>query len=158
MIQHSDMEILQELTLLGVRGHLIQFIANFLNQKFLMIASVADAPRVGRPVSVTMTENTEMVALSYDKDANQSASRLSTALDISDRSLCRVLKRLKYHVYHPRLVHALHEDDFDRRLEFCEWYLWCAEEDPQFCQKILWTDEATFKFNAMVTDTAACSG
>lgn len=43
-------------------------------------------------------------------------------------------------------MHAL-QDDIDRRLKFCEWYLGCFEEDPQLYREIFWTDEATFKLN-----------
>lgn len=119
-------------------------------QKFLRTGSVADAPRSGRPVSVTTNENMETVALALVEQPNQSAVRLSGELQISDRSLRRMLKRMHYRVYRPRLVHALHEDDFDRRLEFCEWYLGCSQDDRRFQHSILWSDEATFKLNGTV--------
>ena len=121
-----------------------------LYRKFLRTGSVADAPRCEAPVTVSTEENLENVALSLEDDANQSARRLSTALGFSDRTLRRMLKKLKDHVYRPRLVHALHEDDFDRRMEFCEWYRGCSDDDPQFYRTILWTDEATFELNGTI--------
>lgn len=58
---------------------------------------------------------------------------------------------LKFKPYRPRLLRALHEDDYDRRVQFCEiMSLWIAAE-PLFCWKILWTDEATFKLNGRVS-------
>ena len=33
------------------------------------------------------------------------------------------MKRCKWKNYIPRLVHALNDDDPDRRVEYCEWYL-----------------------------------
>jgi len=121
-----------------------------LYNKFLRTGSVADAPHSGRPVTVTIPENMETVALSLAEDGNQPAHKLSMQLNISDRPLRRMLKRMYYKVYRPRLVQALQEDDFDRLLEFCGWYLGCLEEDPQLYHKILWTDEATFKLNGTI--------
>jgi hypothetical protein len=42
------------------------------------------------------------------------------------------------------LHQALTEMDFDRRLDYCHWFLGMDNENPQFVSNILWTDEATF--------------
>jgi len=68
--------------------------------KFLRTGSVAD----GRPVTVTTQENTETVALSLSENGNQSATRLSTQLNISNGSLRHMLKRMNDKVYRPHLV------------------------------------------------------
>lgn len=121
-----------------------------LYTKFQQTGSVADAPRAGRPRSMTTEANMETVALSYVEEANVSARRLARELQISDRSIRRMLKRMNYRAYRPRLIHALHEDDYDRRLEFCEWFIGCQEDDNQFYRSILWSDEATFKLNGTI--------
>ena len=50
----------------------------------------------------------------------------------------------------PRLVHVPNEDDYDRRIQFCEWYQAKCVEDNQFPKKIVWSDEATFKLNGSI--------
>lgn len=121
-----------------------------LNKKFQETGSVIDAPRSGRPSTVVTEENMHLVAQTFVETPSQSAVRASLQLGISDRSLRRMLKKLNYHCYRPRLIHALTEDDPDRRLEFCEWYTGCAEDDAEFYQQILWSDEAQFKLNGRI--------
>jgi hypothetical protein len=41
----------------------------------------------------------------------------------------------------------LTEDDFDRRVEFSEWFLIHCEAEPDFLRRILLTDEASIKLN-----------
>jgi hypothetical protein len=38
-------------------------------------------------------------------------------------------------------------DDFDRRVEFSEWFLIRCEAEPDFPRSILWTDEASITLN-----------
>ena len=54
------------------------------------------------------------------------------------------------HVYSPVLLHALHEDDHDRRLEFCELFQRMHVDDPNFIAKVIWSDEAVFKLNGTI--------
>ncbi|KAJ4437975.1 hypothetical protein ANN_13914 [Periplaneta americana] len=69
---------------------------------------------------------------------------------ISKSSVHRVLKRAQCKSFIPRFVPALNEDDYDRRIEFCEWYQAKYAEDNQFPYKIVWSDEATFKLNGSI--------
>ncbi|KFM73837.1 hypothetical protein X975_01801, partial [Stegodyphus mimosarum] len=62
----------------------------------------------------------------------------------------RILKRIQWRNFIPRLVHALNDDAFDRRLEFSEWYQAKCAEDNQFPYRIVWSDEATFNLNGLV--------
>ncbi len=55
-----------------------------LYRKFLAKGSVADAPLVGRPITVTTPNNMETMALSYIEEVNQSVRPLSTTIDISE--------------------------------------------------------------------------
>lgn len=48
------------------------------------------------------------------------------------------------HPYHIVLHQELMEHDLDSRLNFCHWFLNMVDEDPQFLNNVLWTDEATF--------------
>jgi hypothetical protein len=60
------------------------------------------------------------------------------------------LKRQKYHPYKIKLVQYLAEDDFDRRLEFCQWAVEKCDSDQHFSKKILFSDEAIFYLNGHV--------
>ena len=123
---------------------------NNIFAKWEKSGSVHDAQRCGRPVSVTINENKESVSEHFQNNPSSSASRASLVLDVSRTSLRRMIKELGLHLYRPRLVQELNEDDFDRRVEFCE------KLEHMFCQKpelidcIIWSDEATFKLDGSV--------
>jgi hypothetical protein len=122
-----------------------------LNKKFEQTGSVNDLPRSGRPRSVRTLENMEIIAETFVKSPKKSARKASNELDISDRSLRRILHSdLKLKPYRPKLLQALHEDDPDRRVEFCEQYIIRQEADNNFYKRILWSDEATFKLNGRI--------
>lgn len=48
------------------------------------------------------------------------------------------------------MVQALHEDDFDRRVQFCELMQAVFVEQPDVVDKVVWSDEAQFKLNGTV--------
>jgi hypothetical protein len=43
---------------------------------------------------------------------------------------------------HSNIIANLNEDDPDRKIEFCEWYITQCEEDEQFPYRVCWSDEA----------------
>ncbi len=51
------------------------------------------------------------------------------------------------YLYRPRLMHHLHDDDYDRRMEFCEIMLKRFAMQPELIDEIIFSDEATFKLN-----------
>ncbi|KYM99634.1 hypothetical protein ALC62_09637, partial [Cyphomyrmex costatus] len=53
----------------------------------------------------------------------------------------------KFHPFHISLHQELHGNDFQNRVQFCEWALQRLQEDDMFATKILFTDEATFTNN-----------
>jgi hypothetical protein len=46
---------------------------------------------------------------------------------------------------HSNISTNLNEDDPDRRIAFCEWYITQCEEDEQFPYRVCWSDETTFQ-------------
>ena len=52
--------------------------------------------------------------------------------------------------YRPQLLHALNEDDPDRRCEFADTFLNLVADNASFPDRIVWTDEAIFKLNGHV--------
>ena len=99
-----------------------------------------------RNKSVTTAENLALVREEVLKspDVSKSHRRLSATLGLSSSSIYTILKELKLKPYIPRLCQALNEDDFDRRLEFCETWNGMLLRDPTFPHQILWSDEAKF--------------
>jgi len=123
---------------------------NLLFDKWERTGSVLDAPRSGRPVLVTSEDNHERVRQHYENHPQTSSRRGSSQLEISSTSLRRILKDLKMRHYIPRLVQSLNEDDYDRRLQFCEEMLMFMRNNPQLIDRIIWSDEATFHVDGVI--------
>lgn len=118
--------------------------------RFHETGSVADRVRAGRPRTSVLPENLQRVAEHFVEAPSTSQRRAALQLDIPRSSLQRLMKTLKFKAYRPRLLHALNEDDFDRRSQFCEEFLVRLAADPTLPDRILWTDEASFKMNGLV--------
>ena len=121
-----------------------------LRNRFHETGTVADLPRSGRPRSVRTQEVADEVAAAVTQSPQKSAVRLSAELDISRTSLRRILKESGYKMYHPKLIHGLLEDDSDRRLQMCEQFINQHDNDPALFNKIMWSDEASFKISGMI--------
>ncbi len=78
---------------------------------FEEMGSNADVSKSGWLCTASMWKNMENGATSSVKDVNTSTFHISTVL----RSLCQMFKRMKYHIYQPRLVpnyiflHLIHQ-------------------------------------------------
>ena len=125
---------------------------NILNlvRKFDETGSVEDEPRSGRPRSVSTDENKERVRGAFEESPATSLRRASLDLNLSKSSLQRMMKELGLKPHRPQLLHALNEDDPDRRCEFADIFLKLVAKDSSFPDRIVWTDEATFKLNRHV--------
>ncbi|KAG2468668.1 G2E3 ligase, partial [Polypterus senegalus] len=118
--------------------------------KFRETGSVLDLPKCGRMKTVTNEETSVAVLASFSKSPQRSTRRMSLESGISRTSLRRILATHKWHPYKLQLLQHLDEDDPDRRTEFAEWAKQKLEQDPQFTQKILFSDEANFYVNGEV--------
>lgn len=112
--------------------------------------SVQDLPRSGRPRTTRTPENLNLVAESCVIQPRTSTRKRGLELGIDRRGVQRMLKELKFKVYRPQLVHALHPDDGGLRVQFAENFLIRHEADPDFVKNIVWSDEASFKLNGRV--------
>lgn len=74
-------------------------------------------------------------------DPTASSRKIRDAIGINRKKSKKILKRHNYRQYVYRKVHNLHPGDAERRITFCLWYLQQCEQDPDFCRKIIWTDE-----------------
>ena len=61
-----------------------------------------------------------------------------------------IMKKEKFHPYKIHLVQELNEDDFDRRVEFTEIIMNRIQQDGNFINRILFSDESTFCLNGHV--------
>jgi hypothetical protein len=62
-----------------------------------------------------------------------------------------MMKELGLKPYRPRLLHALNDDDPDRRCEFAGFFLSLVADDSSLLEQIIWTDESSFKLNGHVS-------
>lgn len=80
----------------------------------------------------------------------RSFPEIQEVVEISQTSIRRLLKRNKFHAYHIQLHQALSEDDFQQRVAFCEWAGDKIQENPNFFQLVLFSDEATFHSSGFI--------
>eukprot|EP00079_Xenopus_tropicalis_P034003 XP_017947774.1 PREDICTED: uncharacterized protein LOC105946840 isoform X2 [Xenopus tropicalis] len=118
--------------------------------KFHETGSVLDLQKCGRMKTVTNEETSVAVLASFSKSPQRSTRRMSLESGISRTSLRRILATHKWHPYKLQLLQHLNEDDPDRCTEFAEWAKQKLEQDPQFTQKILFSNEANFYVNGEV--------
>lgn len=79
-----------------------------------------------------------------EENPSISVRRLSYRVGVSPFIVWRTLKEQGLHPYHLQRVQALKQEDLPRRVRFCEWLLERNDQDPQFVENLLSTDEATF--------------
>jgi len=75
----------------------------------------------------------------------KSAEQCARETAVSSTSVRRILKAFKWKLYILRLLHAINDDETDRRMQFCEWFQQMVNEDEEFVMKIVWSDELKFK-------------
>lgn len=120
-----------------------------IRNKFESSGSVINLPKSGRPKTSMTEENEIRVALTFVNSPRKSTRCASMELSIPRTSLRRLMLKLK--PYHPHLIHGLLEDDPDRRLQFCEMVRdQITKEQPDFLDKIIWSNEACFKLSGHV--------
>lgn len=115
--------------------------------KFNDVGNIRDLPRLGRPSSATNEEKSLDVLLSFTENPHHSIRRAAQEHDIGRSSVHKILNRAEFHPFKVKLVHKLNEDDFDRRVEFCEDMMGRIVEDPFLPSNIAFTDEATFQLD-----------
>jgi len=69
-----------------------------------------------------------------------SSRQIQRESEISKSTVLRILKALKYHVYHITLTQALTPRNFLQRLQFCRW----AIQNPELFMFVMFSDKATF--------------
>lgn len=73
-----------------------------------------------------------------------SQRKLGVECNLSKSGVQRILKKHKLHDFKFKPAQTLHVGDELRRLNFCRWFRNKLGEDPEFFNKILWSDETSF--------------
>jgi hypothetical protein len=120
-----------------------------LVKKFQETGNVANKKReIEKPI---VNEASEVAVLGQvHLDPTLSTRQLASVSGINRTSIQTILKKNKFHPYKIHLVQELHEDDYDRRLQFCEIMSERAGNDPQFLFNICFSDECSFFLNGTV--------
>ena len=67
---------------------------------------------------------------------------MKTFTGLARTNIRRVLTKHKYKPYRTRKVHHLRPGDFERRIDFCRWFLEKYNRVRNFPLNCIWTDEA----------------
>ena len=130
-------------------NHISQATVSKILHKFEEHGTVKDLSRSGRPHVLDEDQKLD-IAVSLQEDPHLSTVSLAQNNPASRRTIGRFLKTEKYHPYKVYLVQELLEDDYDRRLQFCEEIMRRCDENNGFPLNILFSDEATFYLNGVV--------
>lgn len=130
--------------------HINQSCVAKIVKKYAETGHVKTKPKTGRRKSVTIGNTALNVLLAVQELPHSSTRDLRRDFDISQTSVCRLLKKEKYHPYKVTLVQQLDYEDFDRRMEYCERIMARCLENPNFLPNVLFSNEATFMLNGRV--------
>lgn len=120
-----------------------------LMERFQTTGSVA-YNKGERTKRVLTEENQLNVLLTVTENPHIGQRDISNQLDIRRSSIQNILKENKMHPYHIQLLQELNEEDFQRRIHFCEWAQEKMRLQRNFAHLILFCDEATFHKNGNV--------
>lgn len=82
-------------------------------------------------------------------DPGLAQRKIGMECNLSKSGVQKILKKHRYHDFKYKPVQKLHPDDAQRRLDFCRWFRATLRQDPNFCHKIIWSDESLFTNSGM---------
>lgn len=95
----------------------------------------------GRPQG----RNVHAVVGQVTEDPSTSVRVIERRTGIPKSTAHRILKKLRYHPYHVQKVQSLLSRDYAPRVAFCRRMLQLHNEDPNFFNRVLWSDESVCK-------------
>jgi transposase len=135
-------------TRFGRRPPTRQSIYDWCN-KFETTGCLCKGKSSGRPR--VAEETVERVRAVYQRSPKKSTTRASLELQVPQQTVWKILrKRLKMTPYKLQILQHLREDDKIKRLDFCSEMLQRNEEDDNFCERIIFSDESTFHLSGKV--------
>jgi hypothetical protein len=125
-----------------------QYVKHLID-KFVATGSLLNKKR--EVIGPVRNEAVEVAVLGHvQMDNKQSITTVSQASGVSRSSVHRILKKHKFHPFKMTLVQELHEDDFDRRNQFCEYFSEQLLLNPNLLYNTCFSDECTFMLNGEV--------
>lgn len=104
---------------------------------------------VGSVKTVRAPENVERVQQAVVRSPTRSARRQAVALNITRRSLCRILQKdLRFHPYKIQIVHKILPQDIAARMQFCRTFLDLL--NPNVLNHLMMCDDAHFHLSEYV--------
>lgn len=104
--------------------------------------------RNSRPVTED-EENQIMVLAYFAAHPTASINDCQRNVGLGRSTIWKILHNHKYKPYSIMLVQHLKEVDFEKRVLFCESMLLRIQEEPDFLQRMIWSDEAKFTKNGI---------
>ena len=104
----------------------------------------------GSPKTATNDENALNTLLDATENPKTSVHLLALNHSVSRKTIETIVTKEKFHPYKIHLVQELNEDNFDRRVEFTEIIMNIIQQDGNFINRILFSDESMFCLNVHV--------
>lgn len=98
-----------------------------------------------------INQNNENILEYFRNNPNASLRNASFDLDVPRETIRRCLKANGIKPFKPKFLHTLQEGDNQRRLEYCLWSQGEYLNNRHFLKNVLFTDEATFTTNGVVS-------
>ena len=111
--------------------------------------SILDRKRSGRP-SIDV-ETVDALRVAFHRCPRKSIRVASNEVSNPRSTIHKVLhKRLRLHAYKLQIVQALKQDDYPRRTAFTEEVLQRIDDDNDYLNSVVFSDEATFHVSGKV--------
>lgn len=121
-----------------------------LMERFDSTGSVEYPKRKVNNRIATNNEKELEILLQVQENSHVSSRKVASLCDTSQSTANRTTRKYKYHPYHIELHQELHDEDFQRRVTYCQWLRAQIEVNPNFLRCIMYSDEATFRSNGAV--------
>lgn len=131
--------------------HVQQSTVSRILKKFKLTGSVENTFKKRHNPSRNNDEVQLAVCLDVIEQGKSSITNIVDRTGVKRESVRTILHKNKFKPYKPKFINTLKERDFDVRLDFSFWYQGEKELNREFPYKILWTDEATFTSNGVVS-------
>lgn len=119
-------------------------------KRFIETGGVTDRSKNGNPISATGKENSFNVMFDVIKNKKCSMQQLALNHDMSRWAMKKITKQAHFRQFRIQLLQELNEDDFDRRIQFCEIMMDRMNQNGNIKNQILFADDATFSLRGEV--------